>query len=457
MLGNEAVSVFYGRNKFLVDGDLHHIKVSLERVGAPGLACIKSLHITSYSNLDSDSDCESDYDSEHGFDTSTTVASDTALSIQCWAEICERLGATLTPGLVDFSLWSPMSTLSKAKQIVEPMRMLPTLRQCSVVLMMMCCGPACISLCYDCEVDCRLVEALCEELVVDATRRTQPFPFERLPPEIRRHILSLTGLVPAPEAILHHQENTIVSRGRIYHKLQCCGNCSDGLLYRQTSVRKCALCHPMTKICYCQSGAYSTRCTCRRIPTALFALNRALSAEVYHLFYTQNRFIFRDHPHDILKFLQSIPFGTLKLFRKIGFYLPPCVQDEFLQFPEEVSRQWWSLIEFVQENLELDKVFLSIYAHDFSIQTFCDISDDELLFEDLVVDNFLDTLNHPVNELESMLVTPLQLLRGLKDFFLVLSYNIDLEEQTEKRVMGDRYRERHIIERFKLDIDYRNI
>jgi hypothetical protein len=175
-----------------------------------------------------------------------------------WKQLCHRLAASITPNQLGLCVICDVADIETAKEIIEPLSKLPVLRECTLRLGM---GPCQEWLQY-------LVMATVLEMTRQSSEATRsPFPFLDLPAEIQILVLRHADLVSPYQIAWYPDENRVVqARYIIWHfswqpigayEYRCCWKCSD-----------------VTENCCCSANhtAYSTTCTCWRMPVELFCL-----------------------------------------------------------------------------------------------------------------------------------------------------------------------------------------
>jgi hypothetical protein len=233
-----------------------------------------------------------------------------------WKKMCEFLAKRILPGKLKLAFICDTDDVETAEEIVLPMKQLPALKECAIRLGILPIGNT--------DVRSKL-QQIAGKTAQQLTKRwiDRPFRFLDLPQEIQFQILSYTELVASHD--LQHVSAGCVS-GRnpvaffervgvdfdkngedILNATECCGKCVDA-----------------SEICLCQArhAAFSTTCTCWRMPTAIFQVSQKMRNDAESIFYSLNHF---HTPEDtwsckvlpILQFLQRIPPRAVKYLQHV--------------------------------------------------------------------------------------------------------------------------------------------
>ncbi|KAL9119318.1 MAG: hypothetical protein Q9187_004127 [Circinaria calcarea] len=296
-----------------------------------------------------------------------------------------------------------------ARQVMQPIRRLPELKNCAV--------------CLTSKRDEQL-HNIAKHMSLQASGRHTTlhavFPrFDRLPREIRLMILVETELVLRSDECEDAGGISIATQKSESRNL-CCKRCTPALV-----------------ACCCQTrrAAYSTTCVCRRIPTPLFYVSRQMSYEATEVFYSHNTFLLRGSIKSMTKFLHRLsPFALWQL-RTIDIRLE---YDQFKEWPDVEmahTHDWQSLISFMSENLNISNLALSLDLES--------CVEDHLTQEDDTVDDVDDNDGDEL-ELEWLrdictdIAIPLGQLQGIRSFQVVLGHLDHYESALEEMVLGPR-------------------
>ncbi|VUC28007.1 unnamed protein product [Clonostachys rosea] len=241
-LHKEVENLFYGENKFIIcahrqaeDLDvfktlslagIHALRYLLIRLNS--WPCIRG-HNVSNRELGNCTICPAEITSSHinSSDPELSISGDSVSQgiIEAWMETCQRL-SHITPGTLHLEFICDVSDLASAEYIVQPLKSVPRLRDCTVRL-----GR---------KVDYALrslAQSTALELTQEATQVKTPtsgspvFPFFSLPREIRLHILRLTNLGPGgsfPEEL----DNISIKNGKFNHAARYTSLLSHALFHQ---------------------------------------------------------------------------------------------------------------------------------------------------------------------------------------------------------------------------------
>ncbi|KAI9884435.1 MAG: hypothetical protein M1823_003789 [Watsoniomyces obsoletus] len=370
---DEAFAIFYGENHFAIrQRDPAGLK-PLQALTPQARRCIRSLHVSLNAGVKTKYPRGRDWKE--------------------WAEICRLLASDITPGQVRFSLVYEVPDAVLARPVLEPLKELPPLADCAISLH----RTPDVAL-------AELAKAAAEQAMGGSSAASQrPFPFQKLPVELQRQVLSATDLVVRWDPTQLTTEGIAVTDGHLYIERQCCMRCTD-------AGEDC--CCPLRR------AAFARHCACYQVPTALFRINHAIGREARYIFYSSNRFTFDGDMRETLTWFQRLPEDALKALRRIDFSFE--TRQLVIEWEKEREEPWRELIEFIGEHLELSKLWLSIDAgHD----------GDEGWDQE-----------YDLPEYYERMIDPLRTLKGLAKFHVFLVYpESDYETIAEKAVMGSDY------------------
>lgn len=412
----EVVSILYSENKFTICQNGSWGFKPLKNMGRRALTSLRSLTIRL-------SDCSCIY----GFSTfpqrqippchtlcetqglhdrpiDGKKMQDKAL-LQAWHNIiAHSLAPYLSPGFVSLSVIGDCKNSDTARQVIVPLSQLPLLKSCSI----------------------RLGQNTNWELYNLAKRQTDrltsPPGFIRksshfhLPEEITEKILSYTDLV-APFDL-----EWMPSKGFV--PFDCCKKCTDTMYS-----------------CCCPShhAAYSSTCTCWRLPIAILLTNRTLYRIATALFFSRNRFVFflgdgvtdRWNAYQIPKlqmsplrqFIEALPRYSCLHIRHITLTFSDFMLQSFLQDERKLAGLKEAL-KVLGLKLNLPKLTLVL-----------DIDDESPYLTPL--SSKTDLLRAYENLTQLFIV-----VRKVRKFFVFLEprgYSQDYASILEKIVMGGKY------------------
>ena len=198
-----------------------------------------------------------------------------------WRQLCKRLGDHVSPGQLSLFLICEVNRVgllmrdskSLTIDVVEPMYQLPQLAQCSIQLSQQKDDP---------------LKDIARKTVHHLVRQTYPpFPFNRLPEELRYQILCSTDLVTQFPLVYRGDPE-----GSPYNDWRAWGQHTDPLASpEEYELEGCVGCSP-------DSGTgFASHCKLWHFPIELFLVNRQTYALARHIFFTQNRFVCMVPPH----------------------------------------------------------------------------------------------------------------------------------------------------------------
>lgn len=226
---------------------------------------------------------------------------------------------------------------------------------------------------------------------------SKPFPFARLPAEVRAQILYFVHVGPSSNGIE-------IRNHRICPPRSCCVTCT-----------------PTLSICACWSrkAAYSTTCSCYSPPLSLFYVSRLMNTEATYSYFSHNRFIVGHMSFkETLEFFRSLSPLAVRSIRSLDLK----IFDWQLRYWHNAKfmepNQCYALAEFIAENFDLPRLHLYL------------------------VSSFMPGPEYDfewVREVQWALVEPMRLLRGLKRFHVYQSMFSEDEAEMERSVMGENY------------------
>lgn len=327
-----------------------------------------------------------------------------------WSAVCSRLASSAVPGCLRLEFICDVTDEVTAKQILQPLYMLPQLQECT------------IRLGRHHDQSLRSLARLAATRLTNSDPADSPgenasscFRFGFLPPEIRHKILRYTDL--GPDGSYRPQwKDIVVKRGRF-----------DQTLGLTTSLirRDCCLNCSFTKLdCSCplQYASYSPHCQCRNLPLDLFLVSQQTYQDASEIFYSTNVFIFTGPFLDTLGMLQSLKPSSLIHFRRITFDLQT---TQSLQW-RELESTWLPLLSFISRHCDISQLLITIKCGDDYEECI------EPTYNEPMMRNLYNGYKTLVQGLKST-------LPGLLDFHLTLGAFLQLEPTWEKYIMGPNY------------------
>lgn len=285
------------------------------------------------------------------------------------------------------------------------------------------------------------LQHLVEEVVIRATgvwkdRFSSQFRYMDLPKELQLRILELSDLITP------------------YEVEWCPG---EGL-HLARSPRSCM---DSWEGCYCARyhAAFSSKCHCWSLPSALFLVSRDMRKDAMEVFNSKNHFIIiprggcyepaqatPDRVQPSL-FLSHVPSYAVRYLRSVEIVFPPFEKD-YLRVDENGYQDWLDTIDYIAKNAILSELSIAIYMSD--------------VHEGTAVP-FRSGLNREqkltILKMYWRTLRPLARLAGLRDLLIHLTWPVDrqrwpvsdkewefraretwkIEQKLEQLVMGDDY------------------
>ena len=328
---DEVLSIFYGQNKFRFTWIKFGGLQLLRKLSPIAFASMTSLHVFLYRSPGTDLSVKS------------LIASPS--EYQDLRALCERIAQFVPELQMRFRFTCIPTDVKMGRQIARALQLLPVMKDCAISF-----GSI-----QDMELK-RLVQDTGRYLlgagVVALEAPKTPFPFEKLPMDIRSLVLRHTDLVARYVRV--RWEPDITDELRIHDgKLVCRRGC-------------CAQCSNYGEGCFCSSGraAFSTTCVCYQFPTAIFLVNRMMCHEARKIFLSQNRFVVTGEMALTEKFLSS-QNDWLSRLRKIDFGFN---NSQVLRWISDSSNcdppRWQELVGLIESHCSLPTLEVSLDAGD---------------------------------------------------------------------------------------------
>jgi len=272
----------------------------------------------------------------------------TSLAGQCllaeWKKLSFHFASAITPGQLKLSFICDVVDLESGKVVLEPLSKLPALKQCTIRL----------SRRPDYELSA-LARDTSAQNIHSFVQDPQPFPFKRLPRELRLHILGYTHFgrynsYHGSDDLLRIQEGKLMKAniGFVHLSNKCCRQCTETLI---------DCCCPSTR------AAHSTTCTCRRLPFQLFFVDRDMYRDAIAAFLRLNCFDFLQDPEKTINFLSRFPTGSLDYVRDIQFRFSE--KEVRMWTQQDYSRKWLALVTFLKEHFKVLQLSIVVVAETF--------------------------------------------------------------------------------------------
>lgn len=415
-VSRDARSMFYSKNRFrIADRDTNGL-LALRNLGPTALESLRWISIRLDTKECRGSPCH-DATAKTMYWASQKDATDSRKlqMISEWTECCARLSSYIKPYQLELEVICGAYDMLTAERFLLPLLSWPILKNCSIRL-----GPF----------NDTPLQMLTERIVMQTTQYEQDtentvFPFLDLPVEIQLHVLKYTGLV-SPHPLTWESNHQFAP--------DCCRDryCDGRPLYEEAS--------------YCSSThtAYSSVHQCWRNPVSLFHVNRQLRQRAQYIFYSQNKFDITLDPWSLLPWpelsiftnldsLKPFPRDCLQHLRYIEWTFTDELEAHYVSPEQRGHPDWINLLNLLAQNAALQKLTLV------------------LNFGPEALRRFFGRWQHiePQNlESYDQIVQPMTRLKGLKDFFINLSwhrgamedgYCENYEQILERLVMGDAY------------------
>ena len=385
-VGEEALDIIFGENNFVLRTSRSDVLEGLLILGSKPLSRIRYLHI----------DLESP-------DETTGLRlkglGDRAL-IKTWETVSKTLASLVVPWRLDLTFACTPADVSTAMYLADTLRQFPPLKHCSLSFGRFMDPSFRAS-----------VQELCLELSDIETPPPQSFPFSRLPPELRLHVLEYTDLVVKSKDIPNLTTEFQIEDSRLCSQLSCCTNC-------------CALL--FNCCCVTVPNAFSISCRCTPNPTRLLRVSQQMYTDALKILYRENRFRLIGSPNTNMKFLEGLPPRAVELINDIVLEVSELEIIDWAEDPVSFLDSWKNLLAFVRCHFTLSALKLTIHATG-------------IIFED----DWSELLERhdDYRTFYRAILSPVRSLEGLKAYFVYLQTDslLDLEREAEKDVMGEEY------------------
>ncbi|TVY81954.1 hypothetical protein LSUE1_G003303 [Lachnellula suecica] len=283
-----------------------------------------------------------------------------------WLSAARHLTAHIKPSTLSLHIVCDVENLETGQLVVQPLRGIPTLVDCSLRLHHLHRPP---------------LQALVAEVVAQAKGQPlpskphdPPFRFLDLPPEIRLRCLEYTDLVtPMREVVWNPKDVFYLQQSEC---LLCEGmDDSPEPWHHACQFRYCR--EQNRRVCFCHRyhTSFSTTCRCWIPPTPLFLVCRAFKQHAEAIFFGMNHFVVSpvggcysptDYTPDLLEalvfFEKAVPPPALKYLTSLEIVFPP-FHDDYLTIEHPAHHQWLQAIDHMCQ-LNLPLLSLSIVMAD---------------------------------------------------------------------------------------------
>jgi hypothetical protein len=366
-IAREVKAVFFSENPFFVDRSLVGGLSVLQRLGTISLSYITSLTIALSETCHWY--CMGEFtglicpwrgkmlDCGHKVSLAAPPTKGEESDFLKWKRCCNQLASVLEPKRLKLCFSCEVTDMDTAKKYTTPLLRLPELRECAIRL-----GG---------NPENHSLQELAEMTAIQMkhrpiSRQALPFRLMDLPNEIRLMILEATDLVTpfalawspyaAPNETRLFEIHAIEGFGTVdpgWYRFACCRSCSE---YR----------------CYCwtRQAAFSTTCTCWKVPIALFRVSSSFREDALSVFYNKNHFVVLPMPREqsgeigILKFLKRMPMAARRYLRSVRWILPMVLTPYDYQYKEfrilEFYQDWVEAMAFCARELKLEQLSLTV-------------------------------------------------------------------------------------------------
>lgn len=317
----------------------------------------------------------------------------------------EHLSSRVVALQLDFSMSCITDDVVVAKAVIGLLKKLPVLKSCAIHF-----GDQ-----ENAELKGMAKLAVSQLCKTDSLRRIQG-SFDELPKELRIKILSYTDLVYRWKPYRDDDGLSVLNGQVDYSSQNCCSQCSDSL----------AVC-----CCSQRAVAFSNKCSCYRVPLALFTVNHRLYNDAMEVFFSGTRFRFYDDFDSSRQWIIGLPPQARSWIRTfdVVFQLETvrCISAP----GNMLFKSWNRLVETIRDALAVSKLWISLDAGD--------AHEDYLYLQDRYIDEEggdFDWLRTAYAEI----IGPLkQHLKGLRKLHVFLSWFPEYEREAEQEVVGPKY------------------
>ncbi|KAF2225898.1 hypothetical protein BDZ85DRAFT_258270 [Elsinoe ampelina] len=301
-----------------------------------------------------------------------------------WESIAARLQVWLSPDMVWFDFVCDCADLETAVEVVEPLSLMPTLRHAFIRLS---------------RVQIPEMQKLARQVALRAVRRTHdlygdPFPFLRLPQELRQLVLDHTDLVtPRREVEWNPTEKFHVRNLRETVCDLCqCFECPGGVhpwtmhwfMWGVEGRRARTFCNRFCSAFEATGGNFLSQlaqtCLCWRNPQYLFLVSKEFTIDARTTFYRRNRFMIKPAGDQMLpaescmgrteisRFLgEQIPVSALHALKRLDIVYPFFENHGYFTRNTEVANQDLCLtLAAVAPYLNIPNLTVTIHMADYT-------------------------------------------------------------------------------------------
>ena len=248
-------------------------------------------------------------------------------------KISRILAANVPPFQMKFSFESNFTDSEMIQEVISFLKYLPKMKDCAVSLL-----PYRNKELSDIAKKVALDLMGCS--ITTGASSESHFPFNRLPEELQILILSNTDLVMPLDDTNRGVVEFEGRRTSLYRS--CCRECIS-------SLESCC--------CPGMRAAFSGKCICPEIPSPLFVLSHQMLKKSQDIFFSQNRFIPHINTDFSLKYFSKMPLSGLGKIRILDLAIGRDA-DGF----ENWKQHWIQLVEFISNNLDLARLWLTVDA-----------------------------------------------------------------------------------------------
>jgi hypothetical protein len=327
-----------------------------------------------------------------------------------WQQVVGRMVAHCRPGVLRLDLVCDTGDVLTAKVLLESLSSLPKVRACSIRLSQ---SPGWDLSALAGQTATQLLVGQSQEKALDNKQR----PYQ-LPPEILTSILHHSELV-APYDLEWRSDKGLVP-------FDCCKKC--------TATLDCCACS-------FYHGAYSSTCTCWRLPLSIFLVSHQVYDIALSIFYQRNRFIILPQGGRLddlgscdmampalTSFLQRLPPHAIPLLRSLGVAFPP-FKSLLASESHQLLVDWKNSLVSLSSQCNTKELALDLFMSD------------SMPFRGN------EAYQRALRRNYKLFTKPLESLSGLYDLFIYLEWPegstsqsmVEYSNKLEKEIMGADY------------------
>ncbi|KAE9379642.1 hypothetical protein N431DRAFT_326718 [Stipitochalara longipes BDJ] len=368
VIGNEVSAIFYSENHFAIFRNRLGGLYALGSLSHKALSQMTSLSI--YLNV-AEEDDRSEILNTYSFPQCHKMCSaskvkwafrkekgwDEIVSFREWQRLWKVLRPSIKPNRLKLFLTCDMADIELAHEFLQPLFRKPTLqlRECSIRLASEFLMPG-NTYCQtpDCFQELAALAKLNVQLVTEqliTNQSMQSFKYRDLPKEIRLQILEHTELV-SPFDLAWTSKSRFYEYRAFPHGTNQSAMC-------------CQKCTPMADACACflRRGAFSTTCTCWKMPIHFFLVDHQMKEDAEFVFYSNNHFLLSSGAIRNLKnlviydFLTHLPRNGRRYLHSLSL---ECVSGDVRLPDSRGMEQWQECLNIINDEMNSRQLSLTI-------------------------------------------------------------------------------------------------